>query len=226
MHFPPRRVLLWSFVALGLASVTSRAAAENQVISNLELMERLTAAAATELFKSVPGEVALGHVLLVPYAADEHHEFVDNVLARFLNAAGHKVYGRAGQLTDSLRANVLPDGRMLKLEYRVFTFALSYPKIYRSHLIGGKKVKRSADIKLLGKLVDPSDESLVWIGEASRSHEDQFSHKLLPEVEEGLFAFTKPAQTTTKWGKLVEPVAVTGIIVGLIYLFFSNQDNN
>jgi hypothetical protein len=72
-------------------------------------------------------------------------------------------------------------------------------------------------------LVDPTDQSVVWIGEAERSHKDKFSYGDLEEIEAGSFMFTKPEQKSTSWGKVVEPVVVSGIIIGLIYLFFSNQ---
>ena len=45
-------------------------------------------------------------------------------------------------------------------------------------------------------------------------------------VEAGLYSFTKPERETKKWGRIVEPVVVSGIIVGLIYLFFSNQSGD
>ena len=35
-----------------------------------------------------------------------------------------------------------------------------------------------------------------------------------------------PVRDEVKWGRFIEPVIVTGIVVGLVYLFFSNQDSN
>ncbi len=65
-----------------------------------------------------------------------------------------------------------------------------------------------------------------WVGEAESSYEDSFPFGRISEVEDGAFAFTKPPRDGTNWGKIVEPVVVSGIIVGLIYLFFSNQTDN
>ena len=58
---------------------------------------------------------------------------------------------------------------------------------------------------------------------SSKHFEDQFSYSQVNDVEQGDFSFTKPPHDATNWGKIVEPVVVSGIIVGLIYLFFSNQ---
>ncbi len=49
---------------------------------------------------------------------------------------------------------------------------------------------------------------------------------MLFQVENDLFTFTKPEKKATNWSKIVEPVVVSGIIVGLIYLFFSNQSSD
>ena len=85
-------------------------------------------------------------------------------------------------------------------------------------------MKRKADVGLHIKLVDPVDHSVIWLGDAAKDYEDQFSYGQIADVEAGTLAFTKPDKTSTKWGKIVEPVVVSGIIVGLIYLFFSNQN--
>ena len=91
---------------------------------------------------------------------------------------------------------------------------------------GGRKVMRHVDVTVLGKLIDPDDGSMLWIGEASDHHNDEFSHGMLTRVEEGTFLFTKPELPTSGVTRYVEPVLVSGIIVGLIYLFFSNQSDN
>jgi hypothetical protein len=213
------RVWLWG-VLLTVVAPSIAASEEAAVASNLELMSRLVGEAATELVESVPADVQWSDVVLAGFARDEQYQFTDNVLARVLTSAGHKVYDSQPTAGGEGR------GPALRLEYQALNFALSYPKIYRPYLIGGKRVKRKAEVTLLVKLINPADGSVVWIGEASRSHEDRFSHGDLDEVEAGTFAFTKPPRSSAKWGKIVEPVVVTGIIVGLIYLFFSNQDNN
>jgi hypothetical protein len=220
MPFNPYRALLCCLLVLAVVPVAPATAEHDEVVSNLELMTQLTGEAAKELIAGVPANATMGDVLLVPHEASDQYEFMDIVIARVLTAAGHKVYEAAGS------PGKPPGGASetaLRFEYQALHFELSYPKIYRPFLIGGKRVKRSAEVRLLAKLVDPTDQSVVWIGEAARSHDDQFSYGRLTEVEAGTFEFTKPVRSSTSWGKVVEPVVVSGIIVGLIYLFFSNQ---
>jgi hypothetical protein len=66
---------------------------------------------------------------------------------------------------------------------------------------------------------------VLWVGESSREYNDEFNHSDKGLVEEGNFSFTKPAVPPGGWGRYVEPVFVSGIVVGLVYLFFSNQDS-
>jgi len=144
---------------------------------------------------------------------------LNNVFISVLSQEGVQVF----QPTPTPEA---PESRPLSLEFRAITFSLAYTDVYRSWLIGGKKVKRRADIRLMVTLTDTTNGAVVWVGEGVRAHSDAFAHKNLPIVEEGSFTFTRPAIPSSGWGKLAEPVLVGGIIVGLVYLFFSNQSDN
>jgi hypothetical protein len=217
MPFNQHRALFWCFVVLAIAW-------DEAVVSNLELMTRLTSEAAEELIAGVPASADMGDVFLVPHQSTDQYEFTDHVIARVLTAAGHKVYESTGATgRQTMQQPEGASGTVLQLEYQTLYFDLTYPKIYRPFLVGGKKVKRRAGVRLLAKLIDPTDNSVIWIGEAARSHDDQFPYGRLAEVEVGSFEFTKPARSSSSWGKVIEPVVVSGIIVGLIYLFFSNQ---
>ncbi|MEJ2722025.1 MAG: hypothetical protein P8181_12940, partial [bacterium] len=146
-----------------------------------------------------------------------------------LTARGVKTHDRLGQAAgDSVSAagaSAIPNNK-LWLEFEVLDFDLRYPKIYRKYLIGGKVVKRRADVRLLAKLVDSGDGLVLWQGEASKTYEDQFPYSQISEVEAGLHEFSKPPREGRSWGKVVEPIAVSAIVVGLIYLFFSNQSGD
>jgi len=220
---------LSSFRATALVLLAALTAApvladDDPVVSNLELMTRLTSEAARELIASVPDNINMGNVILVSDGTGEEYAFVENVIAKVLTSDGHRVY-EAGTRPATSPGDSLRDPT-LQFEYQAVNFDLIYTKIYRPFLIGGKKVKRSGDVRLLVKLIDPADRSVVWIGEATKSANDKFSYSRLAEVEASTYAFTKPEQTSSSWGKIVEPVVVSGIIIGLIYLFFSNQDSN
>jgi hypothetical protein len=163
-------------------------------------------------------------VRLKPLANAEQYRFLDNLFTKILKERGIKTYGTAGRPGQDAAAQ--DHAAPLILEYETLEFSLAYEKIYRSFLVGGKRVKRRADLKVLAKLVDDEDAEVMWIGEKAAGHSDQFSFKNASRIESGTFQFTRPARPSAGWGKLVEPVFVSGIIVGMIYLFFSNQSDN
>ena len=209
----------FTVLSAGLMAVclSTAARADEPVTTNLDVMDDLASQVLLDVLAGVPSQHQVRDIILVPYAADERYDFLDNVFTRVLTTNGYRAragLGRAGSDTTS---------SSLILEYHALNFSLRYSKIYRAYVMGGKKVKRQADIKLHARLLDPQDDTIVWVGDSSKHFEDQFSYSRVDEVEQGEFAFTKPPHDTTNWGKIVEPVVVTGIIVGLIYLFFSNQ---
>ena len=112
------------------------------------------------------------------------------------------------------------------LTYQNVVFAVKYVDSHRSFVVGGKRVERHAAVRMMTTLTDPADGRVVWVGEAARESNDEIDYGKAMQIEQGSYAFNKPIVPSAGWGKYVEPVFVTGIIVGLIYLFFSNQSNN
>ncbi len=210
---------LVSFLITTLGLSTPLVRADEPVKDNIEVMKLVTTQAIEEILARFPPHLETPRLVLAPYAKDEVYDFMTNVFSQTLTERGYKTFtaGRAkGQDQNT-------QGQKLRLEYHALDFGLRYPKIYRSYLIGGKVVERRAKVKIVAKLLDPSDDSIVWIGESEKTYEDDFPFSMIDEVEAGKFEWVKPPRKNTNWGKLVEPVVVSAIIVGLIYLFFSNQ---
>ncbi len=111
------------------------------------------------------------------------------------------------------------------LTYQNVVFEVKYVDSHRSFVVGGKRVERHATVRMVATLTDPADGHVVWVGEAARGNDDEIDYGHALQIEQGAYAFSKPVVPSAGWGKFVEPVFVTGIIVGLIYLFFSNQSD-
>jgi len=220
-------LLLW--LAVG---TLNPARADEPVATNFELLKSMTDEISEELIAGFPADVAGRDLVLAPAARDERYEFLTSVFTRSLTEKGFRAHDPAARsAADSTRGGNPAGARSapasgLNIEFQITDFDLRYTKIYRKYLIAGKKVKRSADVRVTARLVDPRDGLVVWMGEAVRSHDDVFPYGEIDEVEVGLYSFTKPSRETRKWGRVVEPIVVSGIIVGLIYLFFSNQSGD
>lgn len=202
--------------------------AKEPVKTNLDVIKELTTEVSEELISGFPADVAGREIRLAPTVGDERYEFIADVLMRTLTVNGYRAYTpvvqNPGDTLGGVQFTARHDGE-LRLEYEAIEFDLRYPKVYRSFLIGGKKVKRRADVRLLLRLVDPVDGLVVSVSEAARSSDDQFPHSWIEEVEAGTYSFNKPPHSSRKWGTIIEPLAVSAIVVGLIYLFFSNQSD-
>ena len=231
MRSPRFRAVVASLLIVVMVSPAARAA---EVPTNLDLMEDLTSQIVEELLSKLPPHVSGDQVVLSPYGAGERYHFLENQFSYVLSTKGYRV--STSSVPDSVAARQMrqvqrggaqdTESRGYRLSFQAIDFRLQYAKTYRAYLIGGKRVKRTADLKILGKVIDQSDGTIIWMGEAARSHSDNFSFNDIEEIEAGTYTFTKPSRSETNWGKVVEPVVVTGIIVGLIYLFFSNQNSD
>jgi len=189
--------------------------------TNLKLMTDLTRQTVEDLVDRMgPGITGRG-LTLRAYASGEEYEFLTNVITSILAERGIVTYQPQGPNSGA----VAPE-EALVFQFQALSYGVTYTKVSRSHLIGGRRVRRSADANILATVIDPATGEVSWIGEASHEHSDQFSYGDLARVEEGSFGFVHPALPGGGWGKYAEPVLVSGIVVGLIYLFFSNQSDN
>ncbi|NIM19482.1 MAG: hypothetical protein GTO51_03775 [Candidatus Latescibacteria bacterium] len=218
-----------AIVSIAFTFRVGPALGEEEVKSNLYIANSLSAEVAEELISSFQKHMRPSQgIILVPYGNDEIYNFLTNVFTAELTSRNIKTYPPGTNISadsaglDSPRLGT----KAMELEFQALEFSLTYPKVFRSYLIGGKKIKRRAEVKIFAKLLDTAEQSVAWVGEASRDYNDQFPYGLRPAVEKGLFAFTKPPVEPTRWGRIIEPVVVSGIIVGLVYLFFSNQSDN
>lgn len=201
---------------IGAASVC----AGEKAPSNIDLMQQLTAQVIGELHGKFAPSVGTRAVQLKPAGTSEDYTFVTNVFREELTKLGVKTIEPTAAL-DPTAADA-----PLELQYQNVVFDLKYVDSHRSFVVGGKRVDRRAGVRIMTTLTDPADGHVVWVGEAARDHTDEIDYGDRALIEQGSYTFNKPVVPSAGWGHYVEPVFVTGIIVGLIYLFFSNQSNN
>jgi len=214
-------LVLVVFIAAIVLSAATVVRAEDKAPSNLDVMTRLGTQVVEDIIGKIDSDVRGVRLRVVAFANTEEYHLLDDIFMRLLEEKGidavvqHPIPGAAPTNDQSPHA----------LDYKVPVFRLTYPKVYRSYLIGGKKVRREATLRVSAKLLS-GDGDVVWIGDSSAEYEDQFAHGDLSRVQEGSYEFVKPEMPGSGWGKVVEPVFVSAIIVGMIYLFFSNQSDS
>ncbi len=232
-----RAVALATTCAFTFAATGVRAA--DPAPSNIDLLSQMTQEIAEELYAKFGPELGGRAIELRPFTSGEDYVFVENVFANVLTSKEVKTIvpvahapapaapgvNAAPATGDDTPVDTATPTDAVVFTFQNVAFGVSYPDVYRSHLIGGKHVKRRADVRIHATVTNGAGE-VLWVGEATREHSDEFDIDDAARVEQGVYQFARPAVPGGGWGKYAEPVFVTGIIVGLIYLFFSNQSDN
>lgn len=110
------------------------------------------------------------------------------------------------------------------LRYRVVLCELSYPEKYRTSPLGSRKVERRASVSIVAQLMHGPREDVTWVGKGNSQQVSVVPAGKLNYLAGTDFPFNPPALEQKGMGAYVEPMLVTGIVAGLIYLFYANQD--
>jgi hypothetical protein len=216
-------------------------AVEASYRTNLAMLTEAANSAVDELFAGF--NAPAGATLLVEPAADhEANWFVENLVLAKLTEGGFSAYlKKAPMVGPEVPAGIIdstatapakaaveeppsPDDRAdLVLRYRVAEFGILYPESHRKSPLGSRRVQRLAAVSLYANLLKGKREDVTWVGTGDAERMDVVPAGKLPLLEGKTFPFAKPVLETRGLGGLVEPALVTGIVVGLIYLFYTNQ---
>jgi hypothetical protein len=212
-------VIIFLFSSLSVSSAPQQTG--NRIDSNFELLNNISIKAIDEILANMPSIEKEKRVVLVKGRGLGEIDFVfENALLKQTDKAGINV-SRKTDITDSTQVSQ-PN---YELNYQLLEMSLTYPEISRSWWIGAKEVERYARIHLFVQLVDIESGDVVWIGETEKTFNDVIPYSFLDKVEDDTYSFTKPERSEFSLSKLIQPVIVTGIVSGLVYLFFSNQSN-
>lgn len=110
------------------------------------------------------------------------------------------------------------------LTYRITEMELRYPKIKRRFWIGPKQVNRFARVRLDFRLEERG--VLLWAKSVENYVSDRVPFRALPVLENEQYTFATPEIPGGSANRYVEPLIVSGIIGGLVYLFYANQTGN
>lgn len=194
--------LLMAFAGLGPAWAAAEA-----TTSNIELLGEAAAQAtdnALAELTAAPGSAA-GPVLLQSGTRHKGNWLVEQALAERLLERGFRV------TLDSLAA-----AGKDRLAYRVLDLRVTG----RSGLLSGT-VQRQAEATVALSL--SRDDALVWQGEYRAVAADRIPRNRVDLLGNTDYPFAKTDLTAQSWSRFAEPMIVSGVLGGLVYLFFSNR---
>jgi len=189
--------------------------------TNFQIIERISAETARDAIAAMGALPQETVVLLNKTKSAGSVDFVlENAFVKEMTAAGIRIAIEAQKKDEPAVAN-----GNYRLSYQIVRLSLSYPRISRSWWLGSKRVERAARADVFVQLVDLATGDIAWAKEIHKEYSDTIDHSQLKLVEEAQYDFTKPSRSEFKMAKLLEPLVVGGIVVGLVYLFFSNQSS-
>lgn len=202
-------------LAAAMAVFGAGAAAAEPALSNYELVRGAAYDACTQALVGLRAAVPAGLVAVRGVGTSGGNFLVENALQSALTAAGVEV-------------RTAPDSLDPIVEFEVVDLSVMYPQSRRAHWYGGGRVvQREARARLFVRALDPAGARVLWADRAEAWRRDEVPAKQLRALEEEKpVAYEKPVPPATHWNKVLEPLVVTGIVAGLIVLFFSNQQTN
>ena len=200
------------WVALAVLGAARTASAQESQRTNFELVRDAARAACTQLVGKLPADARSGALAIRSVGTHDGAFLVENALAGVLAESG-------------LVVRTQPDSLGLELEFEVVDLGVAYPRAWRHAWFGERRLEREARARLFARLVDQDASSILWSEQAEAKLNDEVAEKNLSALEEkGSADYLKATPPEQGWNRYVEPVVVTGIVVGLIALFFSNQN--
>ncbi|MCX5752352.1 MAG: hypothetical protein NTW97_01765 [Candidatus Krumholzibacteria bacterium] len=189
--------------------------------TNFEIIERISAETVREIISGMGTIRQEGVVLLNKTKGAGSVDFVlENAFVRDMRDAGIKVAIEGPKKDEA----VVGSGNY-RLSYQIVRLAVSYPRISRTWWLGSKHVARAAQADVFVQFIDLATGDIAWVKEIHKEYNDTIDYSKLKLVEEAQYDFTRPARSEFRMTKLLEPLVVGGIVVGLVYLFFSNQSS-
>ena len=143
-------------------------------------------------------------VYLKSAARHEANWLVEHIIADRLHQGGRTV------ATDSSAA--------VHLSYRVLDLGIISQAGLR-----GKEVHCRSRVTLSLRLSRAADSTLLWNWEESLTSEDRVPKKDIDLLQHGSYKFAQSDVEEQSWGKYIEPVVLTSVLGGLVFLFFSNR---
>ncbi len=214
-------ILCLAILITTFPAVSSPQGTGEKTITNYGILEKIAGEALDELAGNMPS-IARETVILIKKEGgiDKGIDKVfENELVRKMTGAGLRIASKTANKDEGEISEYV-------FSYQILNYSIKYPDIGRSYWVGTKEVERLAEVGIFVKLLDSDTGEIIWVGEAQKKYEDRIAYSLLERVEDPTHDFTVPVRDEIRWSRFVEPVIVSGIVVGMVYLFFSNQDSN
>jgi hypothetical protein len=208
------------FTVCGIDSLLAAAGkSQGGILTNFEVIERISSEAAQDIIAQI-GALQQGETVLLNKTKSAGT--VDFIMENALTTGMRDVGIMLAVETPNRDASAA-QAKHYRLSYQIIRLSLSYPQVVRKWWLGPRQVTRAARADIFTQFIDLTTGDIVWVRESHKTYRDTIDYSLLKSVEDAQYDFTRPPHSEFKMMRLFEPLIVGGIVVGLVYLFFSNQ---
>lgn len=118
---------------------------------------------------------------------------------------------------------IYPAGSVL--EFRLLEFGVTYPSVKRRLFVFGKgSVHRLAGVYVQASRIEGPGGRVIDVASGQAHWHDQLGSGSRALAEGAAYPFLKPTTPPSSLARIVEPIAVLGIVSSLVYLFYQNQN--
>ncbi|MDD4856555.1 MAG: hypothetical protein PHD74_00460 [Candidatus Krumholzibacteria bacterium] len=208
--------------SLGIdASFAGVGVSRSGILTNFQIIEMVSSDTAKDVIARIGALPQEGIVLLDKAKSAGSVDFVlENSFVREMRDAGLSVAVEAPKKDEAVG-----ERPMYKLSYQIVRLSLAYPQTSRKLWLGPLQVRRAAQADVFVQFIDAATGDVLWVKDCHKEYKDTITGSQLKEVEDPQYDFTRPPHSEFKMVRLFEPIVVGGIVVGLVYLFFSNQSD-
>ncbi len=193
---------------LTLASTLRAAPLSTNMDMVAETLDQAAAQALAKLQALQAGIPWNGPLLIQAQSAHSANWMADHILCERLLQSGFEVV---------LDSTSTPSESM-RLSYRVVDLGI----VGHSGLRGGE-VRRQSRATLALRLSDRRREVLYWQCEETVQRQDRIPKNKVEFLQHTDYDFARTEIEEQSWSKFVEPVIVSTVLGGLVYLFFSHR---
>ena len=178
--------------------------------SNMDLLVATVEDAIEESLASLEMSSETGDdpVFIAPQGRHDANWLVEHVLAQRLLERGFTI------VSDSTRVSE----ESMRFSFRILDMGITAQSGLR-----GSDADRQTRATLALRLNRESDHIVYWQDEITRLRADQIPKKQLEILQHSTYKFAQTDVEEQSWSKFVEPIVVSTVLGGLIYLFFSNR---
>ena len=209
--YTPVAVVVFSLL---LCSAGPSSPASAPVATNMDLIVATIEDAADKALTDLDDGKMLsrekGAILVVSQSKHDANWLVEHVLVDRMLQRGFEV------LATSDSAKVAAGTS--RLSYRVLDLGIRATSGLR-----GADFKRQSHTTLALQLSRTGDETVDWQDETTVFREDAAPKSMLELLQSSTYEFAKTELEEETWSKFAEPVIISTVLGGLIYLFFSNR---